>query len=130
MRALRSLCAAQSPETLLLIDAGLAPESFTGPLRRFGPDVVLLADAAEMGEAPGAIETLDWRKTAGFGPSTHLQPLSTLAEYLTAEIGCQVLVVGIQPGCLDFEVGMSPPVHRAVRRLAVALAGFVDCGAG
>src|SRR5512146_762807 len=37
-------------DRLLVIDAGSAPENSTGILRRFGPNLILLLDAAEMGE--------------------------------------------------------------------------------
>jgi hydrogenase 3 maturation protease len=106
------------PERFLLIEAGLAPESFTGPIRRFGPDLVLMVDAASMGEAPGAIAVLDWRDSTGFGPSTHLQPPSTLAEYLMGELNCGVVLMGIQPDTLDFDAPLSGPVRRAVKELA------------
>jgi hydrogenase maturation protease len=121
VRFLRAQCAAIRQDQLLLIEAGLAPENFSGALRRFDAQVVLLVDAAEMGAPVGGIQILDWRDTAGFGPSTHLQPLSTLAEYLSAEIGCQVVLVGIQPAQLDFERALSAPVRRAVRRVAAAI---------
>lgn len=121
VRLLRRLSAAQAPNLHLLIEAGLAPESFSGPLRRFGPDVVLFLDAAEMGEPPGTLKVMNWRAAAGFGPSTHLQPLSTLAEYLIAETGCQMAVIGVQPARLDFAAGMSSPVKAAVKRLAAGL---------
>lgn len=124
------LCSPVDQDYLLLVDAGLVPESFTGPLRRFGPDIVLLVDAAEMGEGPGTIQILDWRDSAGFGPSTHLQPLSTLAEYLTAEIDCRVVLVGIQPARLGFDIPLSMPVRRAVRRLAVAVTELLPKIAG
>jgi hydrogenase 3 maturation protease len=42
-------------ERVLIIEAGPSPESFGGPLRRFAPDLVLLVDAAEMGERLGTI---------------------------------------------------------------------------
>jgi hydrogenase 3 maturation protease len=102
---------------VLLIEAGLAPESFTGPIRRFGPDIVLMVDAASMDEATGSIGVLDWRDSTGFGPSTHLQPPSTLAEYLMHELGCAVALVGIQPAVLDFDAPVSDPVERGVEEL-------------
>lgn len=37
----------------LVLDAGTAPENFTGPLRRFRPDFVLLVDAAQLSAEPG-----------------------------------------------------------------------------
>ena len=110
------------PERVLLIEAGLAPESFTGPIRRFQPGLVLMVDAANMDEAPGSIGVLDWRDSTGFGPSTHLQPPSTLAEYLMHELGCEVVLVGIQPAVLDFDAPVSPKVEEAVQNLVDFLA--------
>jgi hydrogenase maturation protease HycI len=110
----RRLKARGGTEGLLVFDAGLAPENFSGPLRRAQPALVLLVDAAEMGAQPGAVQPLDWRDAAGFGPSTHLQPLATLGEYLDSELGCRVLLLGIQPARLDFDAPLSPEVERAV----------------
>jgi hydrogenase maturation protease HycI len=106
------------PGNILVIDAGLAPENFTGVLRRMRPALVLLIDAAEMGESAGTVRALDWRDSSGFGPSTHLQPLATLGEYLEAELGCRVALLGIQPAQLDFDAPLSPDVERAVDEVA------------
>ncbi|MBN2303967.1 MAG: hydrogenase 3 maturation endopeptidase HyCI, partial [Anaerolineae bacterium] len=51
VRALLPL--AEGRDRVSLIDAGPAPENCTGPLRAFAPDLVLLIDAAQMGEEPG-----------------------------------------------------------------------------
>src|SRR5512141_839488 len=42
-------------DSVLVIEAGHAPENATAGLRRFSPQVVLLVDAAEMGVAPGTV---------------------------------------------------------------------------
>src|SRR5436190_753858 len=55
-RALASRECALETEHLLIIEAGHAPENTTGELRRFAPDLVLIVDAAEMGETPGTIK--------------------------------------------------------------------------
>jgi Ni,Fe-hydrogenase maturation factor len=46
--------------------------------------------------------------------STHTLPLSLLATFLTADLGCEVALLGIQP--LDTEIGspLSLPVRQAV----------------
>jgi hydrogenase 3 maturation protease len=105
----------------LLIEAGPAPENFTGALRQYQPGLVILVDAVEMGEQPGKISLLDWRDTAGFGPSTHLQPLSTLGEYLTSELGCLVALIGVQVARLDFDAPLSMAVEEAVEVLVDGL---------
>ncbi len=99
---------------LLVIEAGQAPENFSGVLRRFQADVVLLVDAAEMGESPGSIAWLDWREADGFGASTHTTSLALLAQFLTGELGCRVVLLGIQPA----SVQEGDPVSSAVRQAA------------
>ncbi len=106
----------------LLIDAGLAPENFTGVLRRFQPDCTLFIDAAWLGAKPGAIAGLDPELAGGFGASTHLQPLATLTGYLRAEAGGEVALLGIQPAHLEQGKPVSPPVRRACSLLAGWLA--------
>src|SRR5512140_102687 len=77
-------------ENFLAVPGGPAPENFTGTLRRFGPDVVLLVDAALMALEPGQTGWLDWQDTSGFSASTHTLPLHLIAGYLTSELDCKV----------------------------------------
>lgn len=110
----------------LIEEAGLVPESFTGPLRRFGPEMVLLVDAAEMGLSPGEIALFDWSEAGGMSASTHTQPPSVLGRYLTAEFGCRVMLVGIQPAQLRFGQAVSPAIQAAVDELVAVLIRWLD----
>lgn len=110
---------------VLLIDGGTAPENYTGPLRRFRPDLVLEVDAAEQNEVPGTTAWLDWRDADGLSASTHTLPPSVLAKYLVAELGCQVALLGIQPANLEMGQPLSPDVARAVTRLADELCAWL-----
>lgn len=107
---------------VLVIDAGLAPENQTGPVRRFAPDLVVMIDAAQMGEAPGAIRWLDWAETDGLSASTHTLPPYILAKFLVAEIGCAVGLIGIQPAQHGFGVPLSPVVSAAVETVVEGVA--------
>jgi hydrogenase 3 maturation protease len=95
--------------------AGLAPENTTGPIRRFAPDLVLLVDAAQMDAAPGTVRWLDWQDTSGVSASTHTLPPRLLAAYLIAELGCEVRLLGIQPGGSAIGDDVTSPVEAAVR---------------
>jgi hydrogenase 3 maturation protease len=108
--------------SLLVIDAGPAPENCTAALRRFGPDLVLLIDAAEFGAPPGTVCWLDWRSAAGLSASTHTLPCSLLARYLIAELGCRVMLLGIQPADTTIGASLSPAVRRAAQTVARRLA--------
>jgi hydrogenase 3 maturation protease len=113
-RALQSTAGADHDPPLLIIDAGAAPENFTGPLRRFDPDLVLLIDAAQMNEAPGSIRWIDWRDTSGLSASTHTLPPYLLAQYLISELDCDVAMIGIQAADTSIGAPLSPPVQSAV----------------
>lgn len=120
VRRLRPLLQHQSH--ILLVEGEAAPENFTSVLRRFCPQWVILVDAAELGEAPGCAVWLDWQEAEGLSASTHTLPPTVLAEFLIHELGCRVGLLGIQPQQLDFDLSMSPPVRRAVGKIARGLA--------
>ena len=125
-RVVRQL-AARLPATpgLLLLDAGLAPENFSGPLRRFRPDLVLEIDAADQGQPPGTTAWIDWEEADGLSASTHTLPPSVFAKYLVAELGCRVALIGIQPAVLDLNAPLSPAVDRACTELAETLSTWL-----
>ena len=104
-----------------IVEAGLAPEAFTGPLRRFQPDLVILVDAAELGEPPGAVGWFDWPQAEGMSASTHTLPPTVLAQFLMREMGCGVMLVGIQPKSLAFDAGVSAEVSLAVNQVPQTL---------
>ena len=107
--------------SVLVIDAGPAPENFTGKLRTFAPHLVLLVDAAALGEAPGAVRWLDWKETSGLA-SSHTLPPYVLGEYLTASIGCEVALLGIQPGQTEMGTVATTVVNRTASNVAKHLA--------
>lgn len=120
-RALGERLPAHADDWLLVVEAGQAPENFSGALRRFQPDLVVLLDAAHLGEEPGAVRWLAASAAAGMSASTHTLPLHMLAAYLEAELGCQVALLGIQPADISFGGPISQPVREAVEALAGAL---------
>jgi hydrogenase 3 maturation protease len=111
-------------ERLLVIEAGPAPENFTGPLRRFRPDLVLLVDAAQMNTVPGTIGWLDLESTSGISASSHTLPLHILVSYLVAELGCGVALIGIQPEQTFADAPLTPSVQAAAQSVVQAL---LDC---
>ncbi len=86
------------------------------------PDLVLLIDAAQMDEAPGAVRWLAWQETDGLSASTHTLPPRVLAHYLTSELGCEVALLGIQPADTTMGAPLSPTAQAAVQAVAQALA--------
>ena len=102
---------------VLVIQAGHAPENVTGELREFAPNLVLLVDAAEMRDVPGAICWVPIQAIEGMSASTHSLPLSMLARYLTLELHCDVALIGIQPKSNDVGEIVSAEVQAAVNEI-------------
>lgn len=105
---------------------GTAPENLSGSIRAFAPTHVVMLDAAEMGEVPGSARLLNVEALDSARPhSTHSMPLSLLAGYLRASIGCEVVVIGIQPESTAQGGRMSKSVRRAAREVALSLASVM-----
>jgi len=99
---------------LMVIETGPVPENYTSRLRRFRPDLVVLVDAAIMGERPGTVCSLDWQNLGGITFSSHALSLQLLASYLNAELNCQVNIIGIQPENNTLHAPLSPTARQAV----------------
>jgi hydrogenase 3 maturation protease len=117
VRALSNRECARDTEHLLIIEAGHAPENTTGELRKFDPDLVLIIDAAEMGQQPGTIQWIPEEAIDGMSASTHSLPLSMLARYLTLDLNCTVTLLGIQPGSNEVGGGISAEVLHAIQEI-------------
>ena len=116
-RALATSRLLPDPKPVLVIDAGHAPENCTAELRRYAPDVVLLVDAVEMGEAPGYIRWVEMDEIEGMSASTHSLPLSMLASFLNWELKCEVTLLGIQLKSNDIGETVNLDVLRAVNEI-------------
>ncbi len=101
-------------ERLLVLEAGSVPENCSGLLRRHAPDLILFLDAVTPDVGPGRIRWLTLDSVTGFGASTHTLPLSTLAHYLQAEIGCKVFLLGFQPADTQIGAPLTPALSAAV----------------
>jgi hydrogenase 3 maturation protease len=102
----------------LVIDAGVAPENMTGEIREFKPGLIVFIDAADMGEAPGTVRWIAMDEIDGMSASTHRMPLSMLAQYLTLELGCDIVLLGIQPSTVKMGEELSEPVRRVVENMS------------
>ena len=110
----------------LILDAGTAPENFTGPIRRFRPDLVVMVDAAHLSAEPGTTAWLDCRQTDGLSGSTHTLPPSVLAQFLVGELACRLALLVIQPAQLAFASPLSEPVRRAADRAIDAIGAVLN----
>ncbi|MCE5188332.1 MAG: hydrogenase 3 maturation endopeptidase HyCI [Eubacteriales bacterium] len=108
----------QAGDRLLLIQGGPAPENFTGLVKAFRPDLLLVVDAAYLELPAGSIEILPEERAAGLSFSTHMLPLPMMLAYLKLECACETCLVGIQPATTEQGLGMTRRVQEGAELLA------------
>jgi hydrogenase 3 maturation protease len=113
-------------KTVQWIEAGPSPESFSGPVCQFKPDLLLVIDAADLDLRPGQIAWVTREEIDGVSAFTHGLPLSVFAGYIMAETGCTFGMLGIQAEQMEFGQPVSAAVQRAVRRISRELRVFLQ----
>jgi hydrogenase 3 maturation protease len=93
----------KADENLIIIDAGIAPENFTGVVKQHDPERLIIIDAVEMGRAPGEIRNVPPERIGLMHMSTHGIPLSVLIKYLRQYVQ-DIFLIGIQPKKMDGEM--------------------------
>jgi hydrogenase 3 maturation protease len=104
-----------------LIEAGPAPENCTGTLRRLQPELVIFVDAGDYGAEPGQVALFDGEQAEGVSAFGHALPLHVLGKYLASEIGCQCLLLIIQPQEIGYDEKVSAPVLLAIETIVKEL---------
>lgn len=97
---------------------GIAPENFTGEIKKFNPTHIIIIDCADFNQKPGAISFIDPKNISGVSFSTHTLPLNILADYIARDINCETLIIGIQPKTIEFEKPVSKEVKHAIKTLS------------
>lgn len=111
---------------LCALDCGERLEDYTGDIARERPDTVLIADAVEMGRAPGSVALLEAEDLSQGGSDTHRASLRAVMEYLAQRTGAAVYLCGIQPRAVADRRALSEPVEAALE----ALARLLESGPG
>jgi len=102
-----------------VINAGIVPENFTRTIREMRPDQIVVIDAIHMDLPPGSVRIIPPDVIRDYGIGTHQLPLTFFIEHCA--ILSSVVLIGIQPGCLDFDTVLTPPVLCAATKLIAIL---------
>ena len=102
-------------------NCGTAPENFTGLVRKLGPELLIIADAAEMGLPPGSVRIIPPEKIHDTSVGTHTLPLYHLVDFL-ADPSRKILIIGIQPASLGWADQVSDPVGSALNEIKMMIA--------
>ncbi|MDI3501896.1 MAG: hydrogenase 3 maturation protease [Archaeoglobi archaeon] len=106
-----------SSERVLLIDAEIMPENYTGKIRNFKPERILIVDSTDFGGSPGDLVMFEEGSIRGVLTSTHKIPLSALASYLRKETGAEIFFLGVQPKRSEIGDKMSEEVAGVMKEL-------------
>ena len=110
----------------LLCCAGeTAPENFSGAIKNFQPEHILVFDAADIGKMPGEAVEIDPACIGGPSFCSHMLPLKLMLDYLAGETGAKITLIGIQYQSLEFDRDMTQSVKESVDSLADALEKFI-----
>lgn len=107
------------------ISAGTAPENFFSEIKKCQPTHVIIVDAAQLNQPAGTVQVISLDKIRWTTFSTHTLPLYLSVEYLKENIGCETMVVGIQPKTLEMGAEVSEEVKSAVETLAKTIVKIV-----
>jgi hydrogenase 3 maturation protease len=108
------------PDVKVLI-GGNAPENLTGEIKRFKPSHILIIDCADLGKKAGAIGFIDPEKIGGASMDTHRLPIKMFARYLFSCIECRIIIIGIQPETLGFNLPVSVEVGKSISFISSAI---------
>jgi hydrogenase 3 maturation protease len=110
---------------LSLFYGATAPENLTGEIKKFQPSHLIIIDSADVGQEPGTIEIISPDQVGGISFSSHMMPIKVMVDYMLQSIDCRVIVIGIQPRTLEYNVPPSPEVAGSVRQVASAIASVI-----
>jgi len=103
---------------LLAVEGSTAPENFTGVIRDFAPDLLVLVDAAHISGELGDIAVIKKEELSTTGFSTHMLPFGVLFSYLETAIGCKIIVIGIKPDNMEFDTEPCSAICASANELA------------
>ncbi len=105
-----------------LIDAGSAPENYSGKIKQIKADTLVIVDAIDFGAEAGSIRVIGEKEIKIQSLSTHNVSLKTFVDFLKVDLpNLNVIIIGIQPKEASFGEGLSPEVEKAVDELCMSL---------
>jgi len=103
---------------VLVLDCGSAPENFTGKIKTFGPEQVIIVDAVKMGREPGTVKKINPDNLQELLFSTHQASLRLLIGYIKKELPkTKMSFIGIEPKHTMFGENMSEEVMQALEEV-------------
>lgn len=100
------------------LDAGSAPENYTGKIIKEHPETILIVDALHLGKKPGEYEIIKKADIARSGLSTHDISPNMFIEYLENQTNADIYMLGVQPKSVSFGEQMSDEVKQSLEAIS------------
>ncbi len=101
-----------------LIEGSIAPENYSGVIRKFNPDWIWLIDAAVFGENPGCVQLFDPLRIKTLATNTHRLSPDVLISFLQLDTHAEAFLIGIQPEIVGPFSEISPGVKLSIKETA------------
>jgi hydrogenase 3 maturation protease len=105
-------------EKLKVFEGHMTPEAYIGPACASHPTHVLIVDAAELGQKPGAWQVLSKNNVEQGLFTTHTIPAVEIAAEIQRKCSAAVVFVGIQPKSRDISLGLSRECQKAAEEIS------------
>jgi len=105
-------------EKLKVFEGHMTPEAYIGPACASHPSHVLIVDAAELGQKPGAWQVLSKNNVEQGLFTTHTIPAVEIAAEIQRRCSAAVVFVGIQPKSRDIFLGLSRECQKAAEEIS------------
>jgi hydrogenase 3 maturation protease len=105
-------------EKLKVFEGYMTPEAYIGPACASHPTHVLIVDAAELGQKPGAWQVLSKNNVEQGLFTTHTIPAVEIAAEIQRKCSAAVVFVGIQPKSRDISLGLSRECQKAAEEIS------------
>ncbi|MEM3437153.1 MAG: hydrogenase maturation peptidase HycI [Nitrososphaerales archaeon] len=107
---------------ILTIDCGTTPENFLSNIKAFNPSHILIVDAIDFKDKPGAVALFKDKDGMIESISTHRIPLSIIRSYLESfGLNIKFFLIGIQPKNILFGKKISHRVKEAISMITEIL---------
>jgi len=106
---------------VVCLDAGTAPENYTGKIIKENPDTILIVDAVHLDLSPGEYDILKPSEIVKSGFTTHDISPRMFLEYLEKETNANIYFLGVQPENVSFGNEMSENVKKTLKEITVLI---------
>jgi hydrogenase 3 maturation protease len=103
---------------LKVFEGQMTPEVYIGPACASHPTHVLIVDAAELGQKPGAWQVLSQDTVEQGLFTTHTIPAVEVAAEIQRRCSAVIVFLGIQPKSRDISLGLSRECQKAAEEIA------------